>query len=47
MDVYSHIIQGMQAEAMVRLGDILPQARVLDDSVGDLSPQLDIMCVSN
>ena len=25
MDIYSHIIQGMEAEAIVRLGDILPQ----------------------
>ena len=47
MDVYSHIIQGMQAEAMVRLGDILPRGRLLKNSVAFLSPQLDIMCASN
>jgi hypothetical protein len=46
MDTYSHIIQGMQAEAMVRLGDILPQGRLLRNSVAILSPPPDIMCGS-
>jgi len=47
MDIYSHIIQGMQAEAMIRLGDILPRGRLLENSVAFSSPPFDIMCISN
>jgi len=47
MDVYSHTIQGMQAEAMVRLGDILPQGRLLRNTVAKSSPLVDIMVSHN
>jgi integrase len=47
MDTYSHIIQGMQAEAMVRLGDILPQGRLLRNSFANSSPPVDIMLLAN
>lgn len=47
MDVYSHIMQGMQTEAMARLGDILPRGRLCENSVAIPSPQLDIIGVSN
>lgn len=47
MDVYSHTIQGMQAEAMVRLGDILPQGRLLRNAVAKSSPLVDIRVSHN
>lgn len=47
MDIYSHIMQGMQAEAMIRLGDILPQGRLSRNSVANPSPPLDIMLRSD
>ena len=47
MDIYSHIMQGMQAEAMIRLGDILPRGRLLKNSVAFLSPPLDIKLHKN
>lgn len=53
MDCYSHIISGMQAEAMAKLGDILPPGRLSNDSavrknfVANSSPQLDIKLSKN
>ncbi len=42
MDVYSHIIDGMQEEAMTLLDAVLPAGRVAEKSVAKLSPQPDI-----
>ena len=40
MDVYSHIIEGMQADAMVLLDEVLPEG-VVKNSVANSSPTLD------
>ena len=37
MDVYSHIIEGMQADAMALLDEVLPKG-VVKNSVANLSP---------
>ena len=42
MDVYSHIIEGMQSEAMALLDAVLPAGRSAEKSVAKLSPQPDI-----
>ena len=39
MDVYSHIIEGMQADAMALLDEVLPEG-VVKNSVANLSPTL-------
>ena len=46
MDVYSHIIEGMQADAMALLDEVLP-AGVNKNSVANLSPIADIMINKN
>ncbi|GAI78221.1 unnamed protein product, partial [marine sediment metagenome] len=40
MDVYSHIIEGMQADAMALLDEVLPEG-VVKNSVANSSPTLD------
>lgn len=47
MDTYSHIIEGMQTEAMARLGEVLPAARLTNNSVAKLAPQLNIKLSNN
>jgi len=42
MDVYSHIIEGMQADAMALLDEVLPEG-VVKNSVAHLSPTLALM----
>ncbi len=44
MDVYSHIISGMQEEAMALLDEVLPAGKngVSGKSNAKLAPQLDI-----
>jgi len=42
MDVYSHIIEGMQADAMALLDEVLPKG-VVKNSVANLSPTLAFM----
>ena len=42
MDVYSHIIEGMQADAMALLDEVLPEG-VVKNSVAYLSPTLSFM----
>ena len=42
MDVYSHIIEGMQSEAMALLDAVLPAGRSAEKSVAKLSAQPDI-----
>jgi hypothetical protein len=37
MDVYSHIIESMQADAMALLDEVLPEG-VVKNSVANLSP---------
>ncbi len=46
MDVYSHIIEGMQEDAMALLDEVLP-AGVNKNSVANLSPIADIMINKN
>jgi hypothetical protein len=46
MDVYSHIIEGMQSDAMALLDEVLP-AGVNKYSVAKLSPPVDITAVKN
>jgi len=47
MDTYSHIIEGMQAEAMARLGEVLPAGRSANNSVAKLSPPVNIKLSRN
>jgi integrase len=47
MDTYSHIIEGMQAEAMARLGEVIPPGRLPKNFVAKLSPQLNIKLSKN
>ena len=46
MDVYSHIIEGMQADAMALLDEVLPEG-VVKNSVANLSPIVDITSRKN
>jgi len=39
MDVYSHIIEGMQEDAMALLDEVLPEG-VVNNSVAKMSPTL-------
>ena len=43
MDVYSHIIEGMQENAMALLDQVLPAGRPSADNSADLARQLHIM----
>ena len=47
MDTYSHIIEGMQAEAMTRLGEVIPPGRLPKNFVAKLSPRLNIKLSNN
>ncbi len=42
IDTYSHIIEGMQADAMALLDEVLPEG-VVKNSVAHLSPTLAFM----
>ncbi len=46
MDVYSHIIEGMQSDAMVLLDEVLPVG-VLNNFVANPAPPVDITSVKN
>ncbi len=46
MDVYSHIIEGMQADAMALLDEVLPEG-VVKNSVAKMSPIVDIKSRKN
>jgi len=46
MDVYSHIIQGMQSEAMALLDEVLPSG-VNGKNNDNLTPKVDIKANQN
>jgi len=45
MDVYSHIIEGMQSDAMVLLDEVLPVAKngISQKNNANLTPKLDVI----
>jgi hypothetical protein len=49
MDVYSHIIEGMQSDAMALLDEVLPVAKNghRDKINADLAPTYNIMSINN
>ena len=49
MDTYSHIIEGMQSDAMALLVEVLPVGKngVSQKDNANLTPQLDIMLSRN
>ena len=49
MDVYSHIIEGMQSDAMALLDEVLPVGKngLSQKTNANLTPKLDIMLRKN